>query len=314
MALNAKWHAAHVMPRGASDRARLAWHRAHQKNCGCRPIPASLAKLLAPGAGPEISRGRARAAKPAGKAAPSRARPSQPKRRGAIAARTPSKKRAAANARGSTPRLRQRDVTVDVHGKLVTRRPPGAPIRRRCGWAEGGDELYARYHDEEWGRPSRDDRHLFEMLILEGAQAGLSWITILRKRDNYRRAFDGFDPHKMARYDARRIAELMRDSGIVRNRLKIEAAVANARAFLEVQKEMGSFARFLWSFVGGKPIVVRRRTLADVPASTPESDAMSKALKKRGFKFVGSTICYAFMQATGLVNDHADGCFLAQRA
>jgi DNA-3-methyladenine glycosylase I len=197
-------------------------------------------------------------------------------------------------------------------GKLVAR-PPGAPIRRRCGWAEGGDALYAQYHDEEWGRPSRDDRHLFEMLVLEGAQAGLSWITILKKRENYRRAFDGFDPRKMAAYDARRIKKLLRDEGIVRNRLKIEAAVANARAFLATQKEFGSFSRFLWNFVGGKPVINRPRALAGVPAHTDASDAMSKALQKRGFKFVGSTICYAFMQATGLVNDHVAGCFLAVR-
>ena len=192
-------------------------------------------------------------------------------------------------------------------------RAPGTAIKRRCGWAEGGDALYAQYHDEEWGRPSRDDRHLFEMLILEGAQAGLSWITILRKRENYRRAFDGFDPRKMAAYDAGRIAKLMRDEGIVRNRLKIDAAVTNARAFLATQKEFGSFSRFLWDFVGGKPLVVRPRELSDVPARTEISDAMSKALRKRGFKFVGSTICYAFMQAVGLVNDHVKGCFLAVR-
>jgi DNA-3-methyladenine glycosylase I len=190
---------------------------------------------------------------------------------------------------------------------------PGASVKRRCGWAEGGDALYARYHDEEWGRPSKDDRHLFEMLILEGAQAGLSWITILRKRENYRRAFDGFDARKMAAYDARRIERLLGDEGIVRNRLKVEAAVTNARAFLAVQKEFGSFADFLWDFVGGEPVVNRPRTLRDVPASTDVSDAMSKALKKRGFKFVGSTICYAFMQATGLVDDHVAGCFLAAR-
>ena len=209
--------------------------------------------------------------------------------------------------------MSRRDRALESHGNLLARRPPGAPIRRRCGWAEGGDDLYARYHDEEWGRPSRDDRHLFEMIILEGAQAGLSWITILRKRENYRRAFNGFDPRKMAKYDARRIERLMRDAGIVRNRLKIESAIANARAFLAVQKEFGSFARFLWAFVGGKPILTRRRSLADLPAFTAESDAMSKELRKRGFKFVGSTICYAFMQATGLVSDHVDGCFLAAR-
>ncbi len=195
--------------------------------------------------------------------------------------------------------------------KPVTAGP--AAIKRRCGWADGGDPLYARYHDEEWGRPSKDDRHLFEMLILEGAQAGLSWITILRKRENYRRAFDGFDAKKMAAYDARRIEKLLRDEGIVRNRLKVEAAVVNARAFLATQKEFGTFARFLWGFVGGKPLVNRPRALSDVPARTEISDAMSKALQKRGFKFVGSTICYAFMQATGLVNDHVASCFLAPR-
>jgi DNA-3-methyladenine glycosylase I len=300
MALNAKWHAAHVMPMNGSVRVRLAWHRAHQKNCGCRPIPASLAKLLAPKAGKKAP-GLGRAARSNGVA------PAQ--RRRAPAWRPARTRTAAKPARA--PRRAER--TADARGELVTRHAPGAPIRRRCGWAEGSDDRYARYHDEEWGRPSRDERHLFEMLILEGAQAGLSWITILRKRENYRRAFDGFDPRKMAKYDARRIRELLRDEGIVRNRLKVEAAVTNARAFLAVQKEMGSFTRFVWSFVGGKPIVVRRRTLAAVPAFTPESDAMSKALKKRGFKFVGSTICYAFMQATGLVNDHADGCFLATR-
>jgi DNA-3-methyladenine glycosylase I len=304
MALNAKWHAAHLMPMNVSDRVRLTWHRAHQKNCGCRPIPASLAKLLAPGAGKKRPRP-ARATRSTGAA------PAQ--RRRARAARSPARTRTAAKSPRTPRRTERTERTADAHGELVTRRPPGAAIRRRCAWAEGSEDRYARYHDEEWGRPSRDERHLFEMLILEGAQAGLSWITILRKRDNYRRAFDGFDPHKMAKYDARRIRELLRDEGIVRNRLKVEAAVTNARAFLAVQKEMGSFARFVWSFVGGKPIVVRRRTLAAVPAFTPESDAMSKALKKRGFKFVGSTICYAFMQATGLVNDHADGCFLATR-
>lgn len=151
------------------------------------------------------------------------------------------------------------------------------------------------------------------MLILEGAQAGLSWITILRKRENYRRAFDGFDPRKIAAYDARRIKKLLGDEGIVRNRLKIASAVANAKAFLATQKEFGSFSRFLWDFVGGKPIVNRPASLANVPAHTDLSDAMSKTLKKRGFKFVGSTICYAFMQATGLVNDHVTGCFLATR-
>jgi DNA-3-methyladenine glycosylase I len=166
-----------------------------------------------------------------------------------------------------------------------------------------------RYHDEEWGVPVHSDRTLFEFLLLEGAQAGLSWITILRKRENYRRAFAGFDAAKIARFDARKIRELLRDDGIVRNRLKITAAIENAKAFLRVQEEFGSFERYLWRFVGGKPIVNRRRTLKDIPARTPESDAMSAELKKRGFKFVGSTICYAHMQAVGMVNDHLRSCF-----
>ena len=178
----------------------------------------------------------------------------------------------------------------------------------RCRWA-GSDPLYIAYHDDEWGVPLHDDRRLFEMLILEGAQAGLSWITILRKRPAYRRAFDRFDPRKVARYDARRRAQLMKDEGIVRNRLKIDAAVTNARAFLAVQKELGSFDRYIWQFTGGAPLINERRSFSDVPARTPESDAMSKDLKKRGFRFVGTTICYAFMQATGMVNDHAVDCF-----
>jgi len=187
-----------------------------------------------------------------------------------------------------------------------------AAEKTRCAWA-GTDPLYVRYHDDEWGVPSHDDRHLFEMLTLEGAQAGLSWITILRKRESYRLAFDRFDPQKIAKYDARKIKTLLADAGIVRNRLKIESTIANARAFLVVQKELGSFERFLWTFVGGKPIVNRRRSLGNVPARTAESDAMSKALRARGFRFVGSTICYAFMQACGLVDDHVDGCFRARR-
>lgn len=157
--------------------------------------------------------------------------------------------------------------------------------------------------------PVHDDRKLFEMLILEGAQAGLSWITILRKRENYRSAFDNFEAKKIARYDARKVRELLANEGIVRNRLKIAATIMNARAFLEVRKEFGSFDQYLWQFVGGKPIVNRRKSMKDIPATTPESDAMSKDLKKRGFKFVGSTICYAFMQACGLVNDHLATCF-----
>ena len=178
----------------------------------------------------------------------------------------------------------------------------------RCAWA-GSDPLYIAYHDEEWGVPLHDDQRLFEMLILEGAQAGLSWITILRKREAYRKAFDGFDARDIARYGAARIERLMNDEGIVRNRLKIEGAVKNAKAFLEVQREFGSFDRYIWQFVGGRPKQNSRRSLQEVPASTPQSDAMSRDLKKRGFTFVGSTICYAFMQATGMVNDHVVQCF-----
>lgn len=179
---------------------------------------------------------------------------------------------------------------------------------RTCTWANASPE-YLAYHDTEWGVPVHDDRRLFEFLILEGAQAGLSWITILRKRAAYRAAFDRFDPRRVAAYDRRRIAALLQDAGIVRNRLKIESAVSNARAFLAVQGELGSFDAYIWSFVGGAPKQNRRRSLREIPARTPESDAMSKDLKRRGFRFVGSTICYAFMQACGLVNDHVTGCF-----
>jgi DNA-3-methyladenine glycosylase I len=178
----------------------------------------------------------------------------------------------------------------------------------RCGWASS-DPLYVRYHDEEWGVPVHDDRRLFEMLILEGAQAGLSWITILRKRGAYRKAFDRFDPRKVATYDARKRRALLSDAAIVRNRAKIDAAIGNARAFLEVREEFGSFDAYVWRFVGGRPKVNRPRTLGDVPARTAESDALSKDLKSRGFRFVGSTICYAFMQAVGLVDDHVTTCF-----
>lgn len=171
------------------------------------------------------------------------------------------------------------------------------------------DPLYLDYHDREWGVPVRDDGALFEMLILEGAQAGLSWITILKKRENYRRAFDHFDARKIARYDAGKKRTLLGDAGIIRNRLKIDAAIGNARAFLDIVDEHGSFSDYLWAFVDGRPIVNRRRTLADVPVSTEKSDALSKALKKRGFKFVGTTICYSFMQAVGMVNDHVTTCF-----
>ena len=176
----------------------------------------------------------------------------------------------------------------------------------RCAWAHAEPNL--TYHDTEWGVPLHDDRALFELLILEGAQAGLSWTTILNKRENYRRAFDNFDAAKIARYSARKVAKLLADPGIVRNRLKIAATIRNAQAFLAVQKEFGSFDRYLWSFVGGRPLVPHRRTMVEVPARTPESDALSKDLLKRGFKFVGSTICYAFMQATGMVNDHLVTC------
>jgi DNA-3-methyladenine glycosylase I len=177
----------------------------------------------------------------------------------------------------------------------------------RCAWANG--ERMVRYHDEEWGVPAHDDRTLFEFLILEGAQAGLSWSTILNKRENYRKAFDGFNPQRVAKYDRRKIERLLRDPGIVRNKLKIAAAVTNAKAFLSLQKEFGSFDRYIWQFVGSQPRVNSPKSMKQVPARTPESDAMSKDLKKRGFKFVGSTICYAFMQAVGIVNDHVIDCF-----
>ena len=181
----------------------------------------------------------------------------------------------------------------------------------RCAWAT--TPLGIAYHDAEWGVPVHDDAKLFEFLLLEGAQAGLSWETILRKRDAYRRAFAGFDPAKVARFSAARLRQLMHDDGIVRNRLKIKSAVTNAQAFLAVQQEFGSFDEYVWRFVGGKPLVNRRRRTGDVPARTAESDALSKDLLKRGFKFVGSTICYAFMQAVGLVDDHLDSCFRKQK-
>jgi len=182
----------------------------------------------------------------------------------------------------------------------------------RCGWCEG-DEQYEHYHDHEWGVPVRDDLILFEMLNLEGAQAGLSWITVLRKRDHYRQVFDGFDPHKIAEYDDAKRQALLSDPGIIRNKLKVNAFIVNAQLFLAMQQKAKagqgpSFAEFIWSFVDGQTIVNQPASLADVPATTPESDAMSKALKKQGFKFTGSTICYAFMQAAGLVNDHLQDC------
>ena len=179
---------------------------------------------------------------------------------------------------------------------------------KRCPWARPTNPLYVRYHDEEWGMPSHDDRHLFEMLILEGAQAGLSWETILNKRANYRRAFERFDPRRIAKWRSADIARRMRDAGIVRNRLKIESAVSNARAFLSVQEEFGSFDAYVWSFVGGKPRVNAIHTMRDIQPRTAESDALSKDLKRRGFRFVGSTIIYAFMQAVGMVNDHLIDC------
>jgi DNA-3-methyladenine glycosylase I len=178
---------------------------------------------------------------------------------------------------------------------------------KRCTWLS--NELSIRYHDEEWGKPLHDDQGFFEFLILEGAQAGLSWDTILRKRENYRKAFDGFDPAKVARYTDKKIERLLKDEGIIRNRLKIASAVTNAKAFLKVQKEFGSFDKYIWSFIGGKPVANRWKQSSQIPATSDLSDALSKDLKKRGFKFVGTTIMYAFMQATGLVNDHLVSCF-----
>lgn len=178
----------------------------------------------------------------------------------------------------------------------------------RCSWCLK-DELYMNYHDNEWGIPQHDDRHLFEMICLEGAQAGLSWYTVLSKRENYRKAFDNFDAKKIAKYSDKKIEALLHDAGIVRNRLKVNAFVTNAKAFLAVQKEFGSFDKYIWQFVGGKPIVNSLRGMQDAQAKTPISDAMSKDLLKRGFKFVGSTICYAFMQAVGMVDDHFNDCW-----
>jgi len=185
--------------------------------------------------------------------------------------------------------------------------------RARCPWA-GSDPLYTAYHDEEWGIPVHDDVRLFEMLVLEGAQAGLSWITILKKRARYREAFDGFDPRKVARYTPTRVEALLRDPGIVRNRAKVEGAVRSARAFLDVAAERGSFDTYVWEFVGGRPIRNRWRTLREVPAETAESRALSRDLRRRGFAFVGPTICYAFMQAVGMVDDHLVNCFRRRAA
>lgn len=184
-----------------------------------------------------------------------------------------------------------------------------AKSKKRCPWVNPANSLYVLYHDSEWGRAVHDDRVHFEFLILEGAQAGLSWEIILRKRENYRRAFAKFDPKKVARFSKAKIAALMKDEGIVRNRLKIESTVSNAKAFLAVQKEFGSFDKYVWRFVGGKPIINKPKTLKDYPSRSAESDALSKDLKKRGFRFVGTTIIYAHMQATGLVNDHCVTCF-----
>ncbi len=178
----------------------------------------------------------------------------------------------------------------------------------RCQWC-GTDPLYVKYHDEEWGVPVHDDKKHFEMIILDGAQAGLSWLTVLRKRENYRKAFADFDPAKVARFTEKKIERLLNNPGIIRNKLKVKSAVTNAQAFLKIQEEFGSFDNYIWQFVGGKPIVNKWKSLKELPATSKESDAMSKDLKKRGFKFVGSTICYAYMQAAGMVNDHVVTCF-----
>jgi len=186
---------------------------------------------------------------------------------------------------------------------------PGEMAKKRCSWAGSDDPLYRDYHDKEWGTPVHDDRKLFEFLVLEGAQAGLSWSTILRKRENYGRVFAGFDPKKVAAFDKRKIKKLLADPGIVRNRLKIESAISNAKALLEVQKAFGSFDSYIWSFVSGEPIRNKWRSPAEIPAVTSEAKRMSADLRKRGFRFVGPTICYAYMQAVGMVNDHVVNCF-----
>src|SRR5215468_7155022 len=207
---------------------------------------------------------------------------------------------------------------LTMAGQQRTPRRParlsGRTARRRCWWAESADADYVRYHDREWGRPVHDDRRLFEMLTLEGAQAGLAWSTILRKRAGYRRAFANFNVRRVARFDARRRAALLRDSAIVRNRLKIDSTISNARAFIAVQREFGSFDRYLWSFAGGRRPQVNRPRRGAVPARTALSDALSRDLVRRGFRFVGSTIIYAFLQAVGVVNDHTRGCFLCPPA
>ena len=202
-----------------------------------------------------------------------------------------------------TPGTRESGTAGTAHGG------PGKD-RKRCSWlGSGADDLMVRYHDEEWGFPVHDDRVLFEFLILEGVQAGLSWQTVLNKRENYRKAFHDFDPEAIARFTGTDIGRRLSDPGIIRNRLKVSAAVRNARKFLDVQQEFGSFDAYIWQFVGGRPIDHRIRSMGDVPATSPESEAMSRDLKKRGFTFVGPTICYAFMQAVGMVNDHETGCF-----
>jgi DNA-3-methyladenine glycosylase I len=215
-------------------------------------------------------------------------------------------------ARPSAARTaRKRLPRVEVPAKTAIQAGPFAPDSRpRCGWSYSGMSAeYIAYHDQEWGVPVHDDRRLFEFLILEGAQAGLSWSTILRKREGYRESFAEFDPVKVARFDSRKVEKLLQYPGIVRNRLKVVSAVTNARCFLKVQEEFGSFAAYSWQFVGGKPIVNRWREMSQVPATSPESDAFSRDLQRRGFKFVGSTIMYAHMQATGMVNDHVVTCF-----
>ena len=182
-------------------------------------------------------------------------------------------------------------------------------MKKRCEWAGSKNPLMVAYHDKEWGKPVNNDRKLFEFLILEGAQAGLSWETILNRRENYRKIFNQFDPEKLARLTDKQLETILKNPGIIRNRLKVYSVRINARAYFEIRKEFGTFGKYLWSFVGGKPIINKWKRLSEIPANTPESDAMCKDLKKRGFKFVGSTICYAFMQATGMVNDHTIDCF-----
>ncbi len=182
-------------------------------------------------------------------------------------------------------------------------------MKKRCEWVNSKNPLMVSYHDKEWGKPLKNDRKLFELLILEGAQAGLSWETILNRRENYRKTFKGFDPEKLARLTDRQLEKILLDPGIIRNRLKVYSVRINARAYLEIRKEFGTFSKYLWSFVGGKPIRNKWKTVSEIPVTTPESDAMSRDLKKRGFKFVGGTICYAFMQAAGMVNDHTVTCF-----